>query len=110
MPPAQSADVYSKWVNHQRPGTGKEQAKTPPDTPGSQSSESCLGLYSDEPSRIIRESETRPISQEPLVAEVKGIYAGLVMVEAKCIEVDNRQAALAQINPGSLPKLNNEQW
>jgi hypothetical protein len=25
-----------------------------------------------------------------LIAEVKGIYAGLVMVEAKCIEVDNK--------------------
>ena len=60
---------------------------------------------------IVREPETRPISQEQLVAEVKGIYAGLVMVEAKCIEVDNKQAALAQQgDPASLPKLNNEQW
>lgn len=54
--------------------------------------------------------ETRPISQEQLVAEVKGIYAGLVMVEAKCIEVDNKQATLASADPGSQPKLNNEQW
>lgn len=54
--------------------------------------------------------ETRPISQEQLVAEVKGIYAGLVMVEAKCIEVDNKQAALAQADTGVPPKLNNEQW
>ncbi|KAJ6260936.1 Ubiquitination network signaling protein ac [Drechslerella dactyloides] len=30
---------------------------------------------------IILQHETRPISQEQLVAEVKGIYAGLVMVE-----------------------------
>ncbi|KAL7933411.1 hypothetical protein V8C35DRAFT_54548 [Trichoderma chlorosporum] len=29
--------------------------------------------------------------QELLTAEVKGIYAGLVMVETKCIEVDNAQ-------------------
>ena len=64
----------------------------------------------EEPLTIIREPKTRPISQEQLVAEVKGIYAGLVMVEAKCIEVDNKQAALAQSDPGSLPKLNNEQW
>jgi len=56
------------------------------------------------------EPETRPISQEQLVAEVKGIYAGLVMVEAKCIEVDNKQATLAQADPASQPKLNNEQW
>ena len=60
---------------------------------------------------IVREPETRPISQEQLVAEVKGIYAGLVMVEAKCIEVDNKQAALAQQGDlASLPKLNNEHW
>jgi hypothetical protein len=33
--------------------------------------------------------ETRAISQEELVAEVKGIYAGLVMVEGKCVEIDS---------------------
>jgi len=59
---------------------------------------------------IVMQPETRPISQEQLVAEVKGIYAGLVMVEAKCIEVDNKQAALASVDPGAAPKLNNEQW
>lgn len=64
----------------------------------------------DENYDIILQPETRPISQEQLVAEVKGIYAGLVMVEAKCIEVDNKQATLAQADPGAQPKLNNEQW
>lgn len=38
---------------------------------------------------MIGQPETRPISQEQLVAEVKGIYAGLVMVESKCIEVES---------------------
>jgi hypothetical protein len=59
---------------------------------------------------IILQPETRPMSQEQLVAEVKGIYAGLVMVEAKCIELDNKQAPLGQAEPGAQPKLNNEQW
>ncbi|KAM3067130.1 hypothetical protein ACMFMG_011685 [Clarireedia jacksonii] len=59
---------------------------------------------------IILQPETRPISQGQLVAEVKGIYAGLVMVEAKCIEVDNKQAGLAQGDSSSQSKLNNEQW
>jgi hypothetical protein len=59
---------------------------------------------------LILQPETRPISQEQLVAEVKGIYAGLMMVEAKCIEVDNKQAALTQADLGVHPKLNNEQW
>jgi len=54
----------------------------------------------------IREPETQPISKEQLIAEVKGIYAGLVMVESKCIEVDNAQNAQRD----SPYKLNNEQW
>lgn len=56
--------------------------------------------------KMIGQLETRPISQKQLVAEVKGIYAGLVMVESKCIEVDSSQSA----QNDSSPKLNNEQW
>lgn len=86
--------------------------------------------------KMIGQPETRPISQEQLVAEVKGIYAGLVMyvgsclllrqlrrclvlrcdtlltdshnsrVESKCIEVDSSQSAQNDTSP----KLNNEQW
>ncbi|KAM4065549.1 est1 DNA/RNA binding domain-containing protein [Hirsutella rhossiliensis] len=44
-------------------------------------------------SEMIRQPETQPISQEQLVAEVKGIYAGLVMIESKCIEYDSSQQA-----------------
>ncbi|TVY45744.1 EST/SMG-like protein [Lachnellula occidentalis] len=64
----------------------------------------------DESFDIMLQPETRPISQEQLVAEVKGIYAGLVMVEAKCIDVDNKQAAAAADTGATPPKLNNEQW
>ncbi|KAJ6258181.1 hypothetical protein Dda_7100 [Drechslerella dactyloides] len=59
---------------------------------------------------LILQPETRPISQEQLVAEVKGIYAGLVMVEAKCIEVDSKQAAAATQGGKDVPHLNNDQW
>jgi hypothetical protein len=55
----------------------------------------------------IRQPETRPISQEQLVAEVKGIYAGLVMVESKCIEVDKNNNWEASNGPA---KLSDEQW
>lgn len=55
----------------------------------------------------ISQPETRPISQDQLVAEVKGIYAGLVMVESKCIEVDNAQS---RESPSASPKLTGEQW
>jgi hypothetical protein len=40
--------------------------------------------------------EAREISQEQLAAEVKSIYSGLSMVEAKCIHVDAAQAAAIQ--------------
>jgi casein kinase I homolog HRR25 len=52
----------------------------------------------------IPQPETRPISQDQIIAEVKGIYTGLLMVEAKCIEVDEKQAKLGN------PKLSSEQW
>jgi hypothetical protein len=55
---------------------------------------------------MMRQPETRPISQDQLVAETKGIYAGLVMVETKCIEVDNAQSSNTDANS----KLTNEQW
>jgi polyribonucleotide nucleotidyltransferase len=47
--------------------------------------------------------KTRPITQEQLVNEVKGIYAGLVMVEKKCVEIDQQQASTTN-------KLSDEQW
>lgn len=60
--------------------------------------------------QIVGQPQTRPISQEQLVAEVKGIYAGLVMVEGKCIQVDQKQMALARAaEPGTQLKLNIEQ-
>ncbi|KAJ4298763.1 hypothetical protein N0V88_003795 [Collariella sp. IMI 366227] len=54
---------------------------------------------------LIKQPETRSITQEQLVAEVKGIYAGLVMVESKCIEVDTAQSSAA-----SATELTDEQW
>ena len=51
-----------------------------------------------------REPESSPLSHEQLATEIKGIYGGLVMVEAKCINMD---AALAA-NPHT--ELTREQW
>ena len=53
---------------------------------------------------IVLQPDSSPISTEQLAAEVKGIYAGLVMVEAKCINIDAAQAA----DPKS--PLGAEQW
>ena len=50
---------------------------------------------------MLLQPETRPIAQDQLVNEVKGIYAGLVMVEKKCVEVCTAQTA---------KPLKDEQW
>lgn len=50
------------------------------------------------PSELLQ-PETRTISQEQLIKEVRGIYAGLVMVEKRCVLMDEGK-----------DKLNNEQW
>lgn len=47
-----------------------------------------------------------PISQEQLATEVEGIYAGLIMVEAKCI---NAHAAMGQ-SQNTEQSLSTEQW
>jgi hypothetical protein len=52
---------------------------------------------------MVLQPETGPITQEQLVNEARGIYAGLVMVEKKCIEIDQQQAL-------SKNKLSDEQW
>ena len=79
--------------------------------------DSPLGYLSDQENwiepepKILLQPETRPISHDQLVVEVKGIYAGLVMVEAKCIDVDNKQSAAAQErNPMHRTQLTLEQW
>lgn len=59
---------------------------------------------------MVRQPVTRPISPEQLIAEVKGIYAGLIMVEAKCCEVDAKQHQAALEMDSNMPSLNNEQW
>ena len=45
---------------------------------------------------LIMQPDSRPISHDQLAAEVKGIYAGLVMVEGKCISVDSMQMSSGQ--------------
>ncbi|TLS21281.1 uncharacterized protein PpBr36_10445 [Pyricularia pennisetigena] len=62
----------------------------------------------DEVNKLIKQPETRPIGQEQLVAQVKGIYAGLVMIENKCIKVVNAQNSLN--NDSASPQLNTDQW
>ncbi|ROT35436.1 hypothetical protein SODALDRAFT_363262 [Sodiomyces alkalinus F11] len=87
---------------------------------------SAAASLHDDTTRMLKQLETRHINLEQLVAEVKGIYAGLVMVESKCIEVDKVDANVSSTNKASSSsgddptakanntvqsaKLNNEQW
>ena len=71
----------------------------------------------DEPSgykrdpKILWQPETRPISHDQLVIEMEGIYAGLVMVESKCVDIDEKQSAAAQEKDSAKKTtLENEQW
>ena len=56
---------------------------------------------------LLLQPDSRPISQEQLASEVKSIYAGLTMVETKCIHVDRAQAAIPQ---EANPKLAPDHW
>jgi hypothetical protein len=69
---------------------------SPPSSP-------LFNTSADRESIMLLQPETRPITQEQLVNEVKGIYAGLVMVEKKCVEIDQQQSSTTN-------KLSNEQW
>ena len=53
---------------------------------------------------LVLQPETRSITPEELAKEVRSIYAGLTMVESKCIHVDRAQAA----DKGSV--LSGEHW
>ncbi|KAF8467428.1 hypothetical protein BDZ91DRAFT_793776 [Kalaharituber pfeilii] len=113
--------VILKNASHTQPQISSAQVDiTLSNTPLPHSSEQPLettedgSIPEDDPRlQMVRQPETRPISGDQLLSEVKGIYAGLVMVEAKCVEVDGKQAAQAKameqegLKP---PKLTNEQW
>jgi hypothetical protein len=68
--------------------------------------ESDLHPYQD---RLLQ-PDSRPISQEQLAAEIKSIYAGLTMVETKCIHVDRAQAAALQEGADPNQKSASDHW
>ena len=97
----------SKEELHKAQVLGNEQARSGDDSPPVD--EPPEGLEADP--EMLLQPDTRPISHEQLVVEVKGIYAGLVMVEAKCIDIDERQSAAAQEkDPKKRISLKDDQW
>ena len=80
-------------------------------SPSSEGSDADRDMELDMEPILLLQPETRPISHDQLVVEVKGIYAGLVMVESKCVDVDEKQSKAAlEKNPSRQTKLSNEQW
>ncbi|KAF2477117.1 uncharacterized protein BDR25DRAFT_251692 [Lindgomyces ingoldianus] len=57
---------------------------------------------------LLLQPDSRPISQEQLASEVKSIYAGLTMVETKCVHVDRAQVQAAADSNES--KLGPDHW
>ncbi len=95
-------------LNENPPGLGQKSDFSPGLSP---SVEDNFEKDSEEEPEMLLQPETRPISYEQLVVETKGIYAGLAIVEAKCIDVDERQLAAAQEkDPSKRTELKNDQW
>lgn len=78
--------------------------------PTRQPSHSKLQRYDPRYPGLLLQPDSRPISQEQLASEVKSIYAGLTMVETKCIHVDRAQAAAAADNTDANHKLASDHW
>lgn len=73
-------------------------------------SESKDTAFDAEP-ELLLQPEIRPVPYDQLVDEVKGIYGGLIIVEAKCVEVDGKQTLAAQErDPAKQTKLTLEQY
>jgi hypothetical protein len=61
-------------------------------------------IAKDDSYDTVLQLEARFKTLELLEAEVRATYAGLIMVEEKCIEEDQRLASLTQVKP------NGHQW
>ena len=84
--------------------------KNNPSTPAT-GTDSHMDLDAETEPEILLQPETRPISHDQLVVEVKSIYVDLITLEAKCIDVDEKHFMKAQEkNSSRQTKLSNEQW
>ncbi|KAL6702657.1 hypothetical protein ACN47E_001242 [Coniothyrium glycines] len=98
-------DASSDWSNE--PAKRNHPQRSQPQSPAQQLMQRAIGKDQtahrqpglielqkhDSRYSLLLQPDSRPISQEQLASEVKSIYAGLTMVETKCIHVDRAQAA-----------------
>ncbi|KAF2729944.1 hypothetical protein EJ04DRAFT_446190 [Polyplosphaeria fusca] len=69
-----------------------------------------LQRYDSRYPSLLLQPDSRPISQEQLASEVKSIYAGLTMVETKCIHVDRAQASAVPDTDDPNSRLGSDHW
>ncbi|OAL23113.1 hypothetical protein AYO22_06606 [Fonsecaea multimorphosa] len=81
------------WIDAKQKKASESQNYEPP---------ACSGIDGMDLPPLLQ-PDTCVISQEQLVKEVKGIYAGLVMVEKRCVEICAQQAQVSN-------RLTDEQW
>lgn len=121
--PPQGASEWPVEANHSQP-----QSQTPhsPIRPATKHPGPAAQTYTSKPAvspgvieipkydlrypGLLLQPDSRPISQEQLTSEVKSIYAGLTMVETKCIHVDRAQTAAFQDGSDSTTRLASDHW
>ncbi|KAL9069729.1 MAG: hypothetical protein Q9161_005314 [Pseudevernia consocians] len=96
-PSLSGKEVAKKWFTEGGPVSAQDYARV---QGGLKGGDSPPGDESPEGSEteleMLLQPDSRHTPHEQSVVEVKGIYAGQVMVEAKCIDLDERQSAAAQ--------------
>ncbi|CAA9963290.1 EST1 DNA bind domain containing protein [Pyrenophora teres f. maculata] len=102
----------SKLPSPQHQSSERQQQRTTSKPQQSQRQPGVLHLPHTDPRypNLILQPDSRPISQEELASEVKSIYAGLTMVENKCMHVDRAQAVAAAQEGEAKTNLASDHW
>ncbi|MCJ1436944.1 hypothetical protein MMC27_006327 [Xylographa pallens] len=110
--PGNDTKLGSRLMYNPRSQSFPSRREESSEQPCSQELSTASSTSVPEPKSLLQ-PETRPISHDQLALEIKGIYAGLVMVEAKCIDIEPKGSLAAQKTDPStfkLTKLDSEQW
>jgi hypothetical protein len=102
-PSSERSAEATKSTKLQSPQTRSPTHSQERNTPKSQPVLTGHPQYDERYPDLLLQPDSRPISQQQLASEVKSIYAGLAMVENKCIHVDRAQAAAVQDLNTKLP-------
>ncbi|KAI1686852.1 EST1-DNA-bind domain containing protein [Pyrenophora tritici-repentis] len=106
------ATKSSKLASSQPQSSDRQPQRTIPKPQPSQRESSILHPPHTNPRypSLILQPDRRPISQEELASEAKSIYAGLTMIEAKCMHVDRARAAAIAEEGEARTNLASDHW